>query len=146
MVSNILSFDGYSYYLIIFLIIVASIYIFLFLLRKIFKLSLEYHSKDYWQKRYTIHAKAMDWYCPFEKIYDDFRIKDFLDLNYPNKNKTKILELGCGNSTLANDFYNLGYKNITSIDFSSVVIKYMKEKYFNTNINCKNLFTLSCRM
>lgn len=136
MISFLNSLDGYTYYFIMFIIIIAFIYFILFLLKKLFKLGLEYHSKDYWQRRYTIHSKAMDWYCPFDKIYKDFKIKDFLDSNYSNKNRTKILELGCGNSSLAYEFYNLGYKNITSIDFSSVVINYMKQTYFNTNINC----------
>jgi len=37
--------------------------------------------------------------------------------------------VGCGNSTLSIDMYNNGYKNITNIDISGVVINQMEEKY-----------------
>ncbi|CAO3645521.1 unnamed protein product [Mucor fragilis] len=36
--------------------------------------------------------------------------------------------LGCGNSTLGEDMYNDGYKNIVNIDYSKTVIEHMKER------------------
>ena len=44
---------------------------------------------------------------------------------------SKILIIGCGNSSLSSDLYDLGFENITSIDYSSVVIENMKLE--NTN-------------
>ena len=37
----------------------------------------------------------------------------------------KILMLGCGNADLSADMYDNGYKNITNVDFSKVVIEQM---------------------
>ena len=36
---------------------------------------------------------------------------------------------GCGNSELSGDLYEDGYKNITNIDYSPVVISNMVQKY-----------------
>ena len=74
----------------------------------------------------------MDWYISFPQICHDFKIDKII----PSK-KSKILELGCGNSNLSADLNENGYENITSLDFSHIIIKRMKEKYFDKNINCK---------
>ena len=41
----------------------------------------------------------------------------------------RILVLGCGNSKLSELIYNNGHADITNVDFSSVVIKDMKDRY-----------------
>jgi len=41
----------------------------------------------------------------------------------------RILMLGCGNSTLSQDMYDDGYKNIVNIDYSSVVIDQMRRRH-----------------
>jgi SAM-dependent methyltransferase len=49
---------------------------------------------------------------------------------FPNYDKCRILILGCGNSTFAADMVRDGWKGpITNVDFSSVAIEQMKEKY-----------------
>jgi 2-polyprenyl-3-methyl-5-hydroxy-6-metoxy-1,4-benzoquinol methylase len=46
------------------------------------------------------------------------------------KDKTiRIMVLGCGNSTLSEDLFQDGYKNVVSMDYSPVVIEKMKKKY-----------------
>ena len=40
----------------------------------------------------------------------------------------KIMIAGCGNSTLSEEMYKDGYTNITSIDYSSVVIENMNKR------------------
>ena len=40
----------------------------------------------------------------------------------------KILMLGCGNADLSANMYDNGYKNITNVDFSKVVIEQMINK------------------
>ena len=40
----------------------------------------------------------------------------------------KILMLGCGNADLSADMYDHGYKNITNVDYSKVVIEQMTNK------------------
>jgi 2-polyprenyl-3-methyl-5-hydroxy-6-metoxy-1,4-benzoquinol methylase len=119
------------------IIITTGLAILIFIFRKLFKKKSEYHSQEYWESRYSLFPKNMDWYCNFEKICTDFKIDEILETFYPKKNKVKILELGCGNSSLAFDLHNIGYKNITSIDFSSLIINQMKEKFKTTSINCK---------
>ncbi|KAG8277682.1 Methyltransferase-like protein 13 [Homalodisca vitripennis] len=42
--------------------------------------------------------------------------------------RDKILVIGCGNSSLSSDLYDVGYKQIMNIDVSGVVIKQMKAK------------------
>ena len=50
--------------------------------------------------------------------------------------KSKILELGCGNSSLAVELHDIGYKNISALDFSITVIEDMKAKFPNKAIKC----------
>lgn len=82
-----------------------------------------YKLQEYWDKRYT-KEDNFEW-C---KSYDDFK-----ELIHEHVRKgDRILMLGCGNSTLSEDMYNDGYRNIVNIDFSPVVIENMKQK-------CKDL-------
>jgi 2-polyprenyl-3-methyl-5-hydroxy-6-metoxy-1,4-benzoquinol methylase len=120
-----------------FILIILIVALLIYLIRKVLipKKS-EFYSQEYWESRYSIFSKKMDWYCEFDKLSNDFKISDLLDSLYPKKNKTKVLELGCGNSSLAYDLLNLGFRKITSIDFSSVVIKSMKEKYKGSVLEC----------
>lgn len=41
----------------------------------------------------------------------------------------KILVVGCGNSQFSYGLYSDGFRNITNIDYSEIVIKNMSEKY-----------------
>ena len=77
----------------------------------------------------------MDWYTNYAQLNRDFQLDELIKQNYPSKtNKIRILEMGCGNSTLSYDLFKKGFKNITAIDFSSVIIKKMNEYYKDTNI------------
>ena len=118
---------------IIIIIIIACVFYYLacFFKRK----SIEYYSHTYWENRYGWVSQRMDWYSNFEKINNDFQIENIIKKFYPTStHKKKILEMGCGNSTLSYDLFNLGYKNITAIDFSTVVIKEMAKIYKDTDI------------
>lgn len=44
------------------------------------------------------------------------------------KPQDKILHIGCGNSQLGADLYDVGCKNIINIDISETAVKQMKEK------------------
>ncbi|KAJ1306670.1 hypothetical protein OPQ81_007665 [Rhizoctonia solani] len=79
-----------------------------------------YEGKTYWDERYQSEEgrQSFDWF----KSYKD--IKDILE-NYIPGRDVRILMLGCGNSTLSEDMYQDGYRNIVNIDFSSVVIQHM---------------------
>lgn len=82
-----------------------------------------YKLQEYWDKRYT-KEDNFEW-C---KSYEEFK-----ELIHEHVRKSdRILMLGCGNSTISEDMYNDGYRNIVNIDFSSVVIENMRQK-------CKDL-------
>lgn len=40
----------------------------------------------------------------------------------------KMLVVGCGNSQLSENLYDVGYHNITNVDISDIVIKQMSDK------------------
>lgn len=78
-----------------------------------------YKIKEYWDERFS-KEDSFEW-C---KGYSDFK-----DLLYKHVRKVdRILMLGCGNSRLSEDMYNDGFKNITNIDYSPVVIEKMRKK------------------
>ncbi|KAG0222933.1 hypothetical protein BGW41_005788 [Actinomortierella wolfii] len=79
-----------------------------------------YKRQEYWDERYT-QEESFDWF----KTYAD--LQPFITRQIPDKN-ARILMLGCGNSTLSEDMYDDGYKNIVNIDYSKVVIEKMAAK------------------
>ena len=54
----------------------------------------------------------------------------------------KILNAGCGNSKMSEEMFEDGYKHITSIDISKVVIDDMRNncKIKSASFNCKEFF------
>lgn len=82
-----------------------------------------YKQQEYWDRRFS-KEDNFEW-C---KSYKDF---EHLINEHVNRSD-RILILGCGNSSLSEDMYRDGYRNIVNIDFSAVVIENMKRK-------CKDL-------
>lgn len=81
--------------------------------------NVQYLQADYWNKRFDSEPQY-DWF----KDYSQFR-----HLCIPHLQPAdSILILGCGNSTLTQDLYNDGYRNLTSVDLSAVVIDHMRTK------------------
>ncbi|XP_060574062.1 EEF1A lysine methyltransferase 4-like isoform X2 [Ruditapes philippinarum] len=80
----------------------------------------DYREQDYWDTRYQTEEKY-DWFS----AYSSFRHHLVNDV----KPDHKILMLGCGNSSLSEEMYNDGYKHITNIDFSPIVIEKMRSKH-----------------
>ena len=84
----------------------------------------DYSSIEYWDRRYSQEKNTnYDWLLTYKDIHPLMipRIQDNKD--------SEILILGCGNSRLVGDLYDHGFKNITGIDFSSVVIGQMIDRY-----------------
>ena len=44
------------------------------------------------------------------------------------KQKDKVLMVGCGNSELSENLYDVGYKKISNIDISDVVVRQMTDR------------------
>ncbi|KAH9913991.1 S-adenosyl-L-methionine-dependent methyltransferase [Epithele typhae] len=84
----------------------------------------EYGSKEYWDQRYNLESEeqSFDWF----KSYAD--VADLLREIVPVKS-SRILMLGCGNSTLSQDMYEDGFKNIVNTDYSRVLIEKMRHKH-----------------
>ncbi|KAF7723564.1 hypothetical protein EC973_001853 [Apophysomyces ossiformis] len=82
-----------------------------------------YKTKEYWEARYKQENPdvTFDWFKTYEEL------RPLLNKMIPDK-QSSILILGCGNSTLGEDMYNDGYKNITNIDYSATVIENMKQR------------------
>ena len=81
---------------------------------------------EYWNKRYEGGGETThEWFRTFEKL------QPFLKKWLPNPSplEPRILHLGCGDSTLTADLFNLHYTNQLSVDFSETVIKQMQEKH-----------------
>ncbi|XP_065221939.1 eEF1A lysine and N-terminal methyltransferase homolog [Planococcus citri] len=86
------------------------------------KTSKEYSNTDYWDKFFTKRGKSdFEWYGEYEELCNI--------LHKYMKPVDDILVIGCGNSAVSSNLYDLSYKKITNIDISNVVIKRMQQKY-----------------
>lgn len=107
---------------------------------ELFKTLGDFTSKENWDQFFTIRGSddSFEWYaewpqlkivllghlCPSALPSDD------TGLGQMAEEKEKAVELqilipGCGNSKLSEILYDVGYRNITNIDFSKVVISDM---------------------
>uniref|UniRef100_E9PYK1 eEF1A lysine and N-terminal methyltransferase n=1 Tax=Mus musculus TaxID=10090 RepID=E9PYK1_MOUSE len=85
------------------------------------KSSKEFGSADYWEKFFQQRGKtAFEWYGTYLELCEV--------LHKYIKPKEKVLVIGCGNSELSEQLYDVGYQDIVNIDISEVVIKQMKER------------------
>ena len=79
----------------------------------------KFKKKLYWEERYKTEEN-FDWFC---------ELPSFEYLLFRHLNQTdRILNLGCGNSSLSASLHARGYRNIDNIDFSETVIAKMREQ------------------
>ncbi|KAI4498610.1 hypothetical protein M0802_006316 [Mischocyttarus mexicanus] len=79
----------------------------------------EFSKPEYWNSFFKKRGKkSFEWYGEYSELCD-------ILIKYI-KMKDDILVVGCGNSTLSMSLYDVGYRNITNIDVSEVVIKQMR--------------------
>ncbi|XP_065339265.1 eEF1A lysine and N-terminal methyltransferase homolog [Cloeon dipterum] len=84
------------------------------------KAKAEFGETSYWENFFKKRgSKAFDWYGEYPELCS--LISKYI------KPKDDILVIGCGNSTLSASMYDVGYRNITNIDTSSVVIRQMRD-------------------
>lgn len=81
----------------------------------------EFASPAYWKKFFEKTGdSAFEWYGSFEQLGPI--------LEHYVKSTDKILQIGCGNSILADQLYDNGYRNVTSIDTDAKVIQKQQTK------------------
>ena len=78
------------------------------------KSNTDYGNKEYWEERFA-NEDEFEWLVKYEEI--EPQLSRFI------KSDSKILIVGCGNSSFSSDMYDAGYKCITNIDYSKNVIE-----------------------
>ncbi|KAF9508164.1 hypothetical protein BS47DRAFT_1303165 [Hydnum rufescens UP504] len=83
-----------------------------------------YGTSEYWDARYKSEGPnaSFDWFKTYAQIRD-------ILLDVIPSRSSKILILGCGNSSLSEDMYLDGFEDITNVDYSSVVISAMMKRH-----------------
>ena len=80
----------------------------------------DYCKKEYWDDRFA-EEEVNNWLVTYGDVKD--QLAPFLTP------ESKILVVGCGNSTFSEELYDAGFRNLWNIDFSEVVIEAMRAKY-----------------
>ncbi|KAM9583147.1 EEF1A lysine methyltransferase 4 [Trichechus inunguis] len=82
-----------------------------------------YRELQYWDQRYrdAAHSAPYEWFGDFSS---------FRALLEPElRPEDRILVLGCGNSALSYELFLGGFPDVTSVDYSSVVVAAMRARY-----------------
>ncbi|XP_007529844.1 endothelin-converting enzyme 2 isoform X1 [Erinaceus europaeus] len=82
-----------------------------------------YCEVQYWDQRYrgSAHSAPYEWFGDFSS---------FRALLEPElRPEDRLLVLGCGNSALSYELYLGGFPDVTSVDYSSVVVAAMRARY-----------------
>uniref|UniRef100_A0A8C6TBF5 eEF1A lysine and N-terminal methyltransferase n=1 Tax=Neogobius melanostomus TaxID=47308 RepID=A0A8C6TBF5_9GOBI len=81
----------------------------------------EFSSAEYWERFFKKRGeKAFEWYGDYNKLCGV--------LHKYIKVKDKVLVVGCGNSELSEQMYDVGYKQLINIDISETVISHMNQR------------------
>ncbi|XP_057661192.1 eEF1A lysine and N-terminal methyltransferase homolog [Diorhabda carinulata] len=84
----------------------------------------EFSQKDYWNEFFKKRGnEAFEWYGEYNELS--------LHLHKYIRKPDSVLIVGCGNSSLGKDLFDLGYRNITNIDISDVVIRQLLSQIGN---------------
>lgn len=76
---------------------------------------------SYWEEGYKTGSAPREWFLPFTTI------KEFIEKHCPKESKSLVI--GCGTSSLSNDMFETGYKDLESMDYSPEAISQMKNMY-----------------
>lgn len=76
-----------------------------------------FKEQSYWDERFQDETEK-DWLLNFEQL------KEILQPHITPK--SRILLVGCGNSSLSQNLYDSGFENLVNLDYSSVVIEKMR--------------------
>ncbi|KAL8486884.1 hypothetical protein ACS0TY_023540 [Phlomoides rotata] len=91
----------------------------------------DFTSKENWDKFFTLRGSddTFEWYAEWPQLESllttQLSFKSREELDSAGAPEVSILVPGCGNSKLSEHLYDAGFKNITNVDFSKVVISDM---------------------
>ncbi|XP_065113425.1 eEF1A lysine and N-terminal methyltransferase [Paramisgurnus dabryanus] len=86
----------------------------------------EFSSADYWERFFRKRGeKAFEWYGDYNSLCGV--------LHKYIKPRDKVLVVGCGNSELSEQLYDVGYHQLTNIDISETVVSHMNQR----NAECR---------
>ncbi|XP_072245966.1 eEF1A lysine and N-terminal methyltransferase isoform X1 [Leuresthes tenuis] len=81
----------------------------------------EFSSAEYWEKFFKKRGeRAFEWYGDYNKLCGV--------LHKYIKVQDKVLVVGCGNSELSEQLYDVGYRHLTNIDISETVVTHMNQR------------------
>ncbi|NP_001038234.3 eEF1A lysine and N-terminal methyltransferase [Danio rerio] len=81
----------------------------------------EFSSADYWERFFRKRGeKAFEWYGDYNSLCGV--------LHKYIKPRDKVLVVGCGNSELSEQLYDVGYRQLTNIDISETVVSHMNQR------------------
>lgn len=86
-----------------------------------------FSTTEYWDQRYAKAENSFDWFGTWNSG-TALRIKPTVEPWLPTQ-VSSVLNIGCGNSRLAEELYNDGYGNIMNIDISQVLIDKMRRNF-----------------
>jgi len=86
------------------------------------------NNKSYWNERFQTETQY-DWFASYDVIRPLIEPHLIAASKRYNGAQPSILILGCGTSTLSSDLYQSGYCDVTSVDYSEVVIEKMRKKH-----------------
>ncbi|KAJ4891421.1 S-adenosyl-L-methionine-dependent methyltransferases superfamily protein [Raphanus sativus] len=83
----------------------------------------DFTSKENWDKFFTLRGKddSFEWYAEWPQLRDSLLPL----LRASSSGSLQILVPGCGNSRLSEHLYDAGFRDVTNVDFSKVVISDM---------------------
>ncbi|XP_003974012.1 eEF1A lysine and N-terminal methyltransferase [Takifugu rubripes] len=81
----------------------------------------EFSSADYWERFFKKRGdKSFEWYGDYNKLCGV--LHKYIKIQH------KVLVVGCGNSELSEQLYDVGYKQLTNIDISETVVTHMNQR------------------
>ncbi|TKS74918.1 Methyltransferase-like protein 13 [Collichthys lucidus] len=81
----------------------------------------EFSSAEYWERFFKKRGeKSFEWYGDYNKLCGV--------LHKYIRAQHKVLVVGCGNSELSEQLYDVGYKHLTNIDISETVVTHMNQR------------------
>mgnify|MGYP006078684947 FL=1 len=83
----------------------------------------DFGKHEYWEGRFE-EEEEYEWLLKFDQVKEQV-----LPLLHPYSKEASILLVGVGNSSFSADLYDAGYKNLTNLDYSAVVIERMQSKH-----------------